>query len=254
MSMVNNLAKIFDPNALRNQGPDNGMDPPQILHVASSDVSTSESFNIMDMKFASLEQKIDKLLTLQDSVLKKLNSVSQEICSIEKDIEIVKAETSEPGSRMERNKNLRSNEMKRLCLKMEKSLSHINRNAEQQVKRLDGLEQSVSGLQKLVGPLMEKVKTLVIHNLSVKHHVQKRKLCKAGGYAKGIGHLFRMHIFSETTPDARLKKKSEKVSLGLCFILSGIIASYRYVLLYSWVFVSLTFKREQPICSKNEKC
>lgn len=232
-SMVNNLAKIFDPNALQNQRPDNGTDSPQILHVASSDVSTSESFNVMDMKFASLEQKIDKLLTLQDNVLKKLNSVSQEICCIEKDIEIVKAETSEPGSRMERNKNLRSNEMKRLCLRMEKSLSDINRNAERQVKRLDGLEQSVSGLQKFVGPLVEMVKTLVIHNSSVKHHVQKRKLCKAGDYTKEAGHLFRMHIFSETTADALLRKKSEKVSPGLCFILSGIIASYRYVLLYA---------------------
>ncbi|XP_068251921.1 myosin light chain kinase family member 4 [Nyctibius grandis] len=210
-SMVNNLAKIFDPNALQNQGPDNGMEVPHILHVASSDVSTSESFNVMDMKFASLEQKIDKLLTLQDNVLKKLNSVSQEICCIEKNTKIVKVEASEPGSRMERNKNLRSNEMKRLCLKMEKSLSDINRNAERQVKRLDGLEQSVSGLQKLVGPLVEKVKTLVIHNSSVKHHVQKRKLCKAGDYTKGVGHLFRMQIFSETTADALLKKKSEKV-------------------------------------------
>ncbi|XP_009577244.1 PREDICTED: myosin light chain kinase 2, skeletal/cardiac muscle-like, partial [Fulmarus glacialis] len=210
-SMVNNLAKIFDPNALLNQGPDNGMEPPHILHVASSDVSTSASFNIMDMKFAFLEQKIDKLLTLQDDVLKKLNSVSQEICCIEKDIEIVKAETSESGSRMERNKNLRSNEMKRLCLKMEKSLSDINRNAGWQVKRLDGLEQSVSGLQKLVGPLVEKVKTLVIHNSSVKHHVKKHKLRKAGDYTKEAGHLFRMHIFSDTTGDALLKKKSEKV-------------------------------------------
>ncbi|KAM6445939.1 myosin light chain kinase family member 4 isoform 1-T1 [Rhynochetos jubatus] len=210
-SVVNNLAKIFDPNPLQNQGPANAMDSPQILHVASSDVSTSESFNIMDMKFASLEQKIDKLLTLQDNVLKKLNSVSQEICCIEKDIEIVKAETSEPGSRTERNKNLRSNEMKWLCLKMEKSLSDINRNAERQVKRLDGLEQNVSGLQKLVGPLVEKVKTLIIHNLSVKHHVLKHKLCKAGDYTKAAGHLFRMHIFSETTADALLKKRSEKV-------------------------------------------
>ncbi|KAM6209596.1 LOW QUALITY PROTEIN: myosin light chain kinase family member 4 [Sarcoramphus papa] len=209
-SMVNNLARIFDPNAFQNQGPDNGMEPPQILNIASSDVSTSESFNMMDTKFASLKQKIDKLLTLQDNVLKKLNSISQEIYCIEKDIEIIKAETSEPGSRMERNKNLRSNEMKRLCL-MEKSLSDINRNAEQQVKRLDGLQQSVSGLQKLVGPLVEKVKTLVIHNSSVKHHVQKHKLCKASDYTKGAGHLFRMHIFSETTADALLKKKSEKV-------------------------------------------
>ncbi|KAM9302528.1 myosin light chain kinase family member 4 [Morus bassanus] len=211
MSMVNNLAKIFDPNALQNQGPDNGMESPQILHVASSDVSTSESFNIMDMKFASLEQKIDKLLTLQDNVLKKLNSISQEICCIEKDIKIVKVETSDPESRIERNKNLRSNEMKRLCLKMEKSLSDINRNAERQVKRLDGLEQSVSGLQKLVGPLVEKVKTLVIHNSSAKHHVQKCKLCKAGDYKKEAGHLFRMHIFPETAANALLKKKSEKV-------------------------------------------
>lgn len=227
-SMVNDLAKIFDPRALQSQRPDN-----EILHVASSDVSASESFNIMDMKFASLEQKIDKLLALQDNVLMKLNSVSQEICCIEKDIEIVKAETSEPGSRMERNKNLRSNEMKRLSLKMEKSLSNINRNAERQVKRLDELEQSVSGLQKLVGPLAEKVKTLVIHNSSVKRHVQKRKLCKAGDYTKGAGHLFRMHIFSETTADTLLKKKSEKVSPGLCFILLTIITSYGYVLLYA---------------------
>ncbi|XP_065485649.1 myosin light chain kinase family member 4 isoform X2 [Caloenas nicobarica] len=210
-SMVNNLAKIFDPNALQNQGPDNGMEPPQTLHVARSDVSTSESFKIMDKKFASLEQKIDKLLTLQDNVLKKLNSVSQEICCIEKDIEIVKAETSEPGSRMERNKNLRSNEMKRLCLKMEKSLFDINRNAQQQVKRLDGLEQNVSGLQKLVRPLVEKVKTLVIHNSIVKHHVKKRKLCKAADYTKEVGPRFRMQIFSERTAEDLLKKKTEKV-------------------------------------------
>ncbi|KAF4794122.1 myosin light chain kinase family member 4 [Turdus rufiventris] len=205
-SMVNNLAKIFDPNALQNQGPDNGMEPPQALHVERSDVSTSESFNIMDVKFASLEEKIDKLLTLQENVLKKLNSVSQEICCIEKDVEMVKAETSEPGSRMERNKKMRNNEVKRLCLKMKKSLSDINRKAEQQVKRLDGLEQSVSGLQKLVGPLVERVKTLIVHNSSVKHHVKKRKACKAGA-----GHPFRMHVFSETTAGDLLKKKNEKV-------------------------------------------
>ncbi|KAM7037378.1 myosin light chain kinase family member 4 isoform 1-T1 [Passerculus sandwichensis] len=205
-SMVNNLAKRFDPNTLQNQGPGNGMEPPQILHVERSDVSTSESFNIMDVKFASLEEKIDKLLTLQDSVLKKLNSFSQEICFIEKDMEMVKAETSEPGSKTERNKKMRNNEMKKLCLKMKKSLSDINKKAEQQVKRLDGLEQSVSGLQKLVGPLVERVKTLIIHNSTVKHHVKKRKVCKAGA-----GHPFRMHIFSETTAGDLLKKKNEKV-------------------------------------------
>ncbi|OXB84596.1 UNVERIFIED_CONTAM: hypothetical protein H355_008072 [Colinus virginianus] len=209
-SMVNNLAKIFDPNALQNQGPDNVMEPPQIRRVVSSDVST-ESFNVMDMKFAFLEQKIDKLLMLQDHVLKKLNSVSQEIYCIEKDIEIVKAETSEPGLKMERNKNLRNNEMKRLCLKMKKSLFDINRNAEQQVKRLDGLEQSVSAIQKLVGPLAEKVKALIIHHSSGKHHILKRKLCKAGDNTKATGRRFGMQIFSETTADALLKKRSEKV-------------------------------------------
>lgn len=207
------------------------MEPVQIPHVERSDVSTPESFNIMDVKFASLEEKIDKLLILQDSVLKKLNSFSQEICCIEKDMETVKAETSEPGSRTEKTKKMRNNEMKRLCLKMKKSLSDINKKAEQQVKRLDGLEESVSGLQKLVGPLVEKVKTLIIHNSSVKHHVKKRKVCKAGA-----GHPFRMHIFSETTAGDLLKKKNEKVSPGLCFILAGIITSYGYVLLHAQLF------------------
>lgn len=233
MSMVNNLAKIFDPNALQSQGPDNEMDSSQIPHFPSSDVITSESSIIMDMKFASLEKKIDKLLTLQDIVLTKLNSVSQEICCIEKDIEIVKAETSEPASRMRRNKNLRDHEMKRLYLKMEKSLSNINRNAERQVKRLDGLDKSVSGLQKLVGPLVEKVKTLVVHNSGVKCCAYKRRHCKADAFTKAAGHLFRMQIFSEATADALLKKKSEKVSPGLCFVLSGIIASCSFVLLYA---------------------
>ncbi|KAM9386552.1 myosin light chain kinase family member 4 isoform 2-T2 [Phaethornis superciliosus] len=211
LSVVNNLAKIFDPNALENQGPDDGMESLQILHVASSGMSTSEGFAMMDMKFASLEQKIDRLLILQDSVLKKLNSVSQEVCCTEKDTENIKAETSEPRSRMGRNKNQTSNEMKKLCLKVEKSLSNINRNARQQVKRLDGLEQSVSALQKLLGPLIEKVKTLLILDSSVKHHVKKRKLCKARDYRKGAGQLFRMHVFSEKTADALLKKKREKV-------------------------------------------
>lgn len=231
-SMVNNLAKMFDPNALLNQGPDNTMEPLKIRRVVSSDVST-ESFNVMDMKFAFLEQKIDKLLMLQDNVLKKLNSVSQEIYCIEKDIEIVKAETSEPGLKMERNKNLRNNQMKRLCLKMKKSLSDINRNAEQQVKRLDGLEQSVSAIQKLVGPLAEKVKALIIHHSSGKHHILKRKLRKAGDYTKAAGRGFGMQIFSETTADALLKKRSEKVSLGFFLVLSGIIASHRHVVLYA---------------------
>lgn len=211
LSVVNNLAKIFDPNALENQGPDDGMESLQILHVASSGMSTSEGFAMMDMKFASLEEKIDRLLILQDSVLKKLNSVSQEVCCIEKDMESIKAETSEPRSRMGRNKTQKSNEMKKLCLKVEKSLSNINKNARQQVKRLDGLEQSVSGLQKLLGPLIEKVKALLILDSSVKHHVKKRKLCKARDYRKGAGQLFRMHVFSEKTADNLLKKKREKV-------------------------------------------
>ncbi|KAM8811003.1 myosin light chain kinase family member 4 [Eudromia elegans] len=210
-STVNSLAKKLDRNALQSHGPDNEVECPQILHVESNNLSTSESFNIMDMKFASLEQKLDQMLTLQDNVLKKLNSVSQKICCVEQDIEIVKAEASESGSKMERPKNLRSDEMKRLCLKMKKFLSAMNRNAERQVKRLDRLEENVTGLQKLVGPVVEKVKTLVIHHLRVKHHAQKRKLYKAGDYTKGAEHLFRMRILPDPADDALLQEESEKV-------------------------------------------
>nr|XP_025036739.1 myosin light chain kinase family member 4 isoform X2 [Pelodiscus sinensis] len=196
-SRVNSLVKIFDPCALQNQGPANEVETTQIPLAASKPLSSSESFNTLDVKFASLGQKIDKLLIVQDNVLQTLNSVSQEMCCIEKDIQMLKAKATEPGP-TETNEKLNNSEMKGLCIEMTNTLSDMNKSAEQQTKRLDGMEQIVLGLQELIGFLAEKFKTCKIADLILKNKASP-KLIKVGGYLKKykVGNNFRMQTFSE---------------------------------------------------------
>ncbi|CAM4592618.1 unnamed protein product, partial [Lepidochelys kempii] len=210
-SRVNSLVKIFDPSALQNQGLANEVETTQIPLAASKHVSSSESFNTLDVKFASLGQKIDKLLTVQDNVLQTLNSVSQEMCCIEKDIEMLKAKATEPGPTTETSEKLNNSEMKGLCIEMTNTLSDMNKSAEQQAKRLDGMEQIVLGLQELIGFVTEKFKTCKITDLILRNKAPP-KLVKVGGYIKKykVGNNFRMQTFSDKRDMGTSSNRNEK--------------------------------------------
>ncbi|XP_008163597.3 myosin light chain kinase family member 4 isoform X2 [Chrysemys picta bellii] len=210
-SRVNSLVKIFDPSALQSQGLDNEVETTQIPLAASKHVSSSESFNTLDVKFASLGQKIDKLLTVQDNVLQTLNSVSQEMCCIEKDIEMLKAKAAEPGPTTETSEKLNNSEMKGLCIEMTNTLSDMNKSAEQQAKRLDGMEQIVLGLQELIGFVAEKFKTCKITDLILKNKAPP-KLVKVGSYFKKykVGNNSRMKTFSDKRDTGTSSNRNEK--------------------------------------------
>ncbi|XP_074843864.1 uncharacterized protein LOC142009543 [Carettochelys insculpta] len=210
-SRVNSLAKIFDPCALQNQGLSNEVETTQIPLAANKPVSSSESFNTLDVKFASLGQKIDKLLIVQDNVLQTLNSVSQEMCCIEKDIKMLKAKATEPGPTRETNEELNKSEMKGLCMEMSNTLSGMNKSAEQQAKRLEGMEQIVLGLQELMGFLAEKFKSFKITDLILKNKASP----KVGGYSKKykVGNNFRMQIFSDKR-DAGMTSNGNEKAIG----------------------------------------
>ncbi|CAM4526352.1 myosin light chain kinase family member 4 [Caretta caretta] len=210
-SRVNSLVKIFDPSALQNQGLANEVETTQIPLAASKHVSSSESCNTLDVKFASLGQKIDKLLTVQDNVLQTLNSVSQEMCCIEKDIEMLKAKATEPGPTTETSEKLNNSEMKGLCIEMTNTLSDMNKSAEQQAKRLDGMEQIVLGLQELIGFVTEKFKTCKITDLILRNKAPP-KLVKVGGYIKKykVGNNFRMQTFSDKRDMGTSSNRNEK--------------------------------------------
>ncbi|XP_061446644.1 myosin light chain kinase family member 4 isoform X2 [Rhineura floridana] len=209
-SVVNSLAKIFDPNALQNQRLEE--EPSFALHISNKNVSFAENTSVLDMKVASLDQKISRLLTVQDNVLQKLDCVSQEIYSMEKCMDLFKGKGKESvaGPSTITFEKPNSSDLTTWCIEIDKKLCDMNKSAEQQAKRLDGLEQVVLGVQQLLGCLVEKVKTSTISDL-IHRNEAPNKLLKVGGYLRKdrTGNLFRMQTFSDKK-DALSSKWNEK--------------------------------------------
>lgn len=210
LSVVNNLAKIFDPNALQNQRPLTEDDDLQDAHSSDNNISCPEHVSVSETKFVSLDQKIDKILTVQDHVLHKLDCVSQGISCMEKEIEKLKGRSSGPS--LATSENPSSFNVKMLCAEINNKLEDMTKNAEQQGEKLDGLEQVVLGIQELVGCLVGKLKASKLSSLMHRDELP-RKLLRVGGYLRKdkSSNLFRMQMFSDKK-DAVFSKRSEKVS------------------------------------------
>ncbi|XP_042321966.1 LOW QUALITY PROTEIN: myosin light chain kinase family member 4 [Sceloporus undulatus] len=196
-SVVNSLAKIFDPNALKNQHPAYEEEPSPIYPFPREDTSCPENMNGLDVKVVSLDQKINTLLTMQNNVLQKLDCVSQEIYSMGENIELLKGKGKNSGVGVSTVTSEKS-DVSILCIEINKKLSDMSKNAEQQSKRLDGLEHIVLGIQQLVGSLVEKLKTSTITDL-MRRNETSRKFLRVGGYLRKdrSGNLFRMQTFSD---------------------------------------------------------
>ncbi|XP_028593692.2 myosin light chain kinase family member 4 isoform X1 [Podarcis muralis] len=209
-SVVNSLAKIFDPNALQNQRPSSEEEDSPAPQISSKDVSPPEQMSGLDI--ASLDQKISRLLTGQDNVLQKLDYFSQEICCMEKNMALLKEKGRDSGLRPSAITPEKPNgsDVTTLCLEIDKKLADMNRSAEQQAKRLDGIEQLVLGVQQLLGCLVEKLKTSTITDLIRRNEVP-HKLLRVGGYLRKdrSGNLFRMQTFSDKK-DALFSKLNVK--------------------------------------------
>nr|XP_060630718.1 myosin light chain kinase family member 4 isoform X1 [Anolis sagrei ordinatus] len=194
-SVVNSLAKIFDPNALQSQRLPNEEEPSPGCPLIREDVNSPEIMSGLDAKVASLDQKINILLTVQDNVLQKLDCVSQEISSMGNNIDLLKGKDKNSGVSTATPEKLDVNV---LCIEINEKLSDMTKNAEQQAKRLDGLEHVVMGVHQLLGSLVEKLKTSSIVDL-MRRNESPRKLLRVGGYLRKdkSGNLFRMQTFSD---------------------------------------------------------
>ncbi|XP_054841158.1 myosin light chain kinase family member 4 isoform X2 [Eublepharis macularius] len=208
-SVVNSLAKIFDPNSLQNQrlSAEENLPAP---HSSDKNLSFPENVSGLDMKFASLGQKIDKILNVQDGVLQKLECVSQEIFCMEKEIEKLKGKRRGSGPSIITSESPSNFDVKMLCVEINNKLADMSKNTEQQAKKLDGLEQVVLGVQQVVGCLVEKLKTSKINGLLRRDEIP-RKLLRVGGYLRKdkSSNLFRMQTFSDKK-DALFSKRKEK--------------------------------------------
>ncbi|KAG8571564.1 hypothetical protein GDO81_011697 [Engystomops pustulosus] len=157
-SLVNSLAKRYDPKAIQNQGPTNMQKTSQIPLATK----TPTSINIMDTKLDFLSHKMEAILLGHDNVFEKLENISQDIVDIEKDLRVLKIESPEAENMHQRSDTLEVKDMfleiKGHFLEMISHLSSINKYSEEQAKRLDGVEKILLGTQGVIHFLMEQIK------------------------------------------------------------------------------------------------
>ncbi|XP_044151428.1 LOW QUALITY PROTEIN: myosin light chain kinase family member 4 [Bufo gargarizans] len=159
-SLVNSLAKRYDPKAIPSQRPTNIQKASQTPLAPK----TPTSINIMDTKLDFISHKIETILVGHDNVFEKLENISQDILDIEKNIQGLKIEN--PSDEKVPQKSGTSEpevkdmllEMKGHFLEMISHLSSINRYSEEQAKRLDGVEKILLGTQGVLHYLMEQIK------------------------------------------------------------------------------------------------
>ncbi|XP_078544148.1 myosin light chain kinase family member 4 isoform X2 [Lissotriton helveticus] len=227
-SLVNSLAKRFDPRALQHQGPTTTTNEgaPDLRTLQQPDGPTENSGD-MHRKYDLLNHKIDQLLTVQDNVLQKLDHVCRDVEGIAKMVTSSKTEKVAPDPTSTGIEDIL--ETKELCLEMNRALSEMNRCNEQQSKRLAGVEHVVLGIQQFISSLAEKLKASKIVEFLLKGPVvPSTKPVKEGKISKGDKAKAscawrdlpdRKKALSskrkeKVTRDHKVKEKKEKSNLG----------------------------------------
>ncbi|XP_058878604.1 myosin light chain kinase 3-like isoform X2 [Acipenser ruthenus] len=170
-TLVHSMAKAYDPKAMKNQGPNTTTGTAHRLPVVSSKNSV-DSFNLMDIKIDSLSRKVDKLITIQENVLHKLDSMSEDIVKIENDVEILKVDKDENIQASSKPHEVETSKgIKEICVEMMNMLSTVNHRTQQEATRLDGMEKIVLGIQQVISFIGETVKNSRILKLILKGQV-----------------------------------------------------------------------------------
>ncbi|KAK6491818.1 putative serine/threonine-protein kinase irlB isoform X1 [Huso huso] len=170
-TLVHSMAKVYDTKPMKNQGPNTTTGTTHRLAVVSSKNSVDSS-NLMDIKIDSLSHKVDKLITIQEKVLHKLDSMSEDIVEIENDVEILKVDKEETIQASSKPQEVEtSKEIKEICVEMTNMLATVNRRTEQEARRLDGMEKIVLGIQQVISFIGETVKNSRILKLILKGQV-----------------------------------------------------------------------------------
>ncbi|XP_041422200.1 myosin light chain kinase family member 4 isoform X4 [Xenopus laevis] len=158
-SLVNSLAKRYDPKALQNQGPVTAKKTPQPQPVCNYSKTPVNLNNTMDTNLEILNQKMDNVLMTQNNVVEKLDNIMQDIGGIERDIEFMKSDTTKTEHVSESSKDkVKMSDIKELFVEMITNLTSINKYAEHQAQKLHGVEQILLGAQNVIHFIMEEMK------------------------------------------------------------------------------------------------
>lgn len=137
-----------------------------LLHTTMSSESNT-GIDLLQVRIETLSSKMDRLITIQEKVLSRLDGMSQDIDGIERDVETLKVEKEEihfppvirtgPG-----------HEMTDMCQEMNSIMLAVNQRSEQQTQKLEGMERLVISMQQVVTFIGETVKTSKIMDVIFK--------------------------------------------------------------------------------------
>ncbi|XP_036374609.1 myosin light chain kinase 2, skeletal/cardiac muscle-like isoform X2 [Megalops cyprinoides] len=173
--LVNQLAKVYDPNPAAGGGKAGRA-------AAETDDHSAHSVRLIQVRIESLSDKMDKLIHIQEKVLHRLDSMSQDIGDIEHDVETLKVDKEEVHLQAPTQFQLQqargSSQMREICQEMTSIISVVNERSEQQARKLEGMEKLVLGIQEVIGFIGETVKGSRLMELLFKDPASRKERAK----------------------------------------------------------------------------
>ena len=154
LSLVNSLAKVYDPNPLHGQKMAgrkfslNGLDRSQASLSASSSYNDA-SLRCVEGRMDSLSSQMELLLKMQQTVLTRLDSLSQDVRGLGRDLSSMREEGH--GARC-------GSAIEVVCRELRGTVEKSSERVDCQGRRLDGVEKLVEGTQQVIGFIVEVVK------------------------------------------------------------------------------------------------
>ena len=157
-SLVNSLAKVYDPNPLHGQKPGgrklsfNGSDKSQASSSSSPSTSASHDAALrnVESRMDSLSSQMERLLSMQQTVLVRLDGLSQDVRGMGRDL----ASMCEEGRGVRRGSGVEA-----ACRELRGSVEMASERMESQGRRLEGVEKLVEGTQQVISFIGEVVKS-----------------------------------------------------------------------------------------------
>lgn len=169
-SLVNSLAKVYDPNPLHGQKPGarklslNGSDRSQASSSSPSSPHDA-TLNCVESRMESLSSQMERLLSMQQTVLTRLDGLSQDVRTMGRDL----ASMREEGHAGRRGSGLEA------CRELRGSVERASERIESQGRRLEGVEKLVEGTQQVISFIGEVVKSSRLVELLFKPPGNKAK-------------------------------------------------------------------------------
>ncbi|XP_023284680.1 myosin light chain kinase 2, skeletal/cardiac muscle-like isoform X1 [Seriola lalandi dorsalis] len=156
-SLVNSLAKVYDPNPLHGQKPGgrklslNGSDRSQASSSSPSSSSAHDAaLRCVESRMDSLSSQMERLLNMQQIVLTRLDGLSQDVGGMGRDL----ASMCEEGHGGRRGSGLEA-----ACRELRGAVERASERMESQRHRLEGVEKLVEGTQQVISFIGEVVKS-----------------------------------------------------------------------------------------------